>query len=206
MWLAHRLLEDDTYRELALRDLTMAPDEPLARPVVLQLAGNDPKTMLEAAQLFQPYCDAVDINLGCPQEHARQGHFGGYLLGRKDWPLVEEIVSSLAAALSIPVHVKIRLCNPASDTPKLALKLAQSGASVIAIHARHVSANRRRAGPAQLDWVRQTVEFLQESELKNAIKVISNGNVENIEDCSINMAQTGASGLMLGEAILANPT
>lgn len=59
MWLAHRLLEDDTYRELALKDLTMAPDEPLARPVVLQLAGNDPKTMLEAAQLFQPYCDAV---------------------------------------------------------------------------------------------------------------------------------------------------
>lgn len=112
----------------------------------------------------------------------------------------------MVSALSVPVHVKIRLCNPASDTPKLALRLANAGASLIVIHARHVSANRRRAGPAQLDWVRQTVEFLQESGVDKSVRVISNGNVEKIEDCLINIAETGASGLMLGEAILANPT
>ncbi|KAG9048172.1 hypothetical protein FS837_000590 [Tulasnella sp. UAMH 9824] len=115
-------------------------------------------------------------------------------------------VSSMASALSVPVHVKIRLCNPATDTPKLALRLVHAGASLIVIHARHVSANRRRAGPAQLDWVRQTIEFLQESGVDKSVRVISNGNVEKIEDCSINIAETGASGLMLGEAILANPT
>ena len=32
-----------------------------------------------------------DLNLGCPQEHARDGHFGAYLLGQSDWPLVEKI-------------------------------------------------------------------------------------------------------------------
>jgi len=32
-----------------------------------------------------------DLNLGCPQEHARDGHFGAYLLGQNDWPLVEKI-------------------------------------------------------------------------------------------------------------------
>ena len=33
----------------------------------------------------------IDLNLGCPQEHARNGHYGAYLLGQKDWPLVEQI-------------------------------------------------------------------------------------------------------------------
>ena len=33
----------------------------------------------------------IDLNLGCPQEHARSGHYGAYLLGQKDWPLVEQI-------------------------------------------------------------------------------------------------------------------
>jgi tRNA-dihydrouridine synthase len=33
----------------------------------------------------------LDLNLGCPQETARAGHFGAYLLGQKDWPLVEHI-------------------------------------------------------------------------------------------------------------------
>jgi tRNA-dihydrouridine synthase len=32
-----------------------------------------------------------DLNLGCPQEAALEGHYGAYLLGQKDWPLVEDI-------------------------------------------------------------------------------------------------------------------
>ncbi len=33
----------------------------------------------------------VDLNLGCPQDIARGEHFGAYLLGKKDWPLVQGI-------------------------------------------------------------------------------------------------------------------
>jgi tRNA-dihydrouridine synthase len=33
----------------------------------------------------------IDLNLGCPQETAREGHFGAYLLGQKDWPLIEQM-------------------------------------------------------------------------------------------------------------------
>jgi tRNA-dihydrouridine synthase 1 len=33
----------------------------------------------------------ADLNLGCPQDAARDAHYGAYLLGQKDWPLVEGI-------------------------------------------------------------------------------------------------------------------
>jgi tRNA-dihydrouridine synthase len=33
----------------------------------------------------------TDMNLGCPQDIAREEHFGAYLLGKKDWPLVQGI-------------------------------------------------------------------------------------------------------------------
>jgi tRNA-dihydrouridine synthase 1 len=38
-----------------------------------------------------PLRSDTDLNLGCPQDIAREEHFGAYLLGRKDWPLVQSI-------------------------------------------------------------------------------------------------------------------
>jgi tRNA-dihydrouridine synthase 1 len=37
------------------------------RPLVAQLCGNDPEVVLAAARLIEDKCDAVDLNLGCPQ-------------------------------------------------------------------------------------------------------------------------------------------
>ena len=38
-----------------------------------------------------PLRSDTDVNLGCPQDIAREEHFGAYLLGKKDWPLVQGI-------------------------------------------------------------------------------------------------------------------
>ena len=61
----------------------------------------------------------IDLNLGCPQEHARSGHYGAYLLGQKDWPLIEQIgmilfhdgvvISTLLNALSSFIDDKVSL-------------------------------------------------------------------------------------------------
>jgi len=165
----------------------------------------------------------VDLNLGCPQEHAKEGNYGGYLiLAKRDWPRIEAIgtsplpspvgyltlhltVSTLSTNLSIPVHVKLRLCNPPSLTPLLAVLLARAGASVVILHARHVASRHRRKGAAELKWVRAVKSaILEESGLEDVI-VLSNGNVRTYGDCEENLRETGADGVMVGEALLGNP-
>jgi len=44
---------------------------------------------LEAARLAEPYCDAIDINIGCPQAIAKRGHYGAFL--QDDWDLLKNI-------------------------------------------------------------------------------------------------------------------
>jgi tRNA-dihydrouridine synthase 1 len=59
------------------------------RPLVVQFCGNDPETVLRAARYIEHQCDAVDLNLGCPQSIARTGHYGAFLM--EEPQLIEKI-------------------------------------------------------------------------------------------------------------------
>lgn len=45
--------------------------------------------MLKAAKLAEQHCDAIDINLGCPQAIAKRGRYGAFL--QDDWDLLKNI-------------------------------------------------------------------------------------------------------------------
>ncbi|KAJ3967980.1 FMN-linked oxidoreductase [Lentinula raphanica] len=201
-----RLIHDQEYLEFHRRDLECIHEKPVS--TVVQLCGNNAAEIVEAGRKIQDLCDAIgarslwtpDLNLGCPQEVAREGHFGAYLLGQKDWPVVENIVSCMAQSFKVPVSTKIRLCQPSFKTVELAERLQASGSSWITLHARTVSSRRRRQGAADLSEVKRLKQYENLT-----IPIISNGNVRVFDDLSKNLEYTGADGLMVGETLLGNP-
>ncbi|SPO20698.1 related to tRNA dihydrouridine synthase [Ustilago trichophora] len=190
-------------------------DNPLVgqtAPQIVQLAGNDTQQLVEAAKKVAHLADGIDLNLGCPQRHAEQGHYGAYLLPKQNWSLLTEIVCNLARAVDVPVTTKIRLTVPKEQTPQLAVELARAGSSLVTLHPRFASSVRRRKGLADLDMVIQVNEALQaEGLLRSADQpsgdtaVVSNGNVRCWDEVVTNVASTGASGVMVGETLLENP-
>ncbi|CDR99912.1 related to tRNA dihydrouridine synthase [Sporisorium scitamineum] len=183
-----------------------------AAPQIVQLAGNDVQQLVDASRKVAPFADAIDLNLGCPQRHAEQGHYGAYLLPKQNWTLLAEIVSSLAHAVDVPITTKIRLTVPKEQTPQLAVTLARAGSSLVTLHPRFASSVRRRKGLADLDQVVHVREALQaEGLLRNSDQprgdtaVVSNGNVRCWSDIVDNLELTGVSGVMVGETLLENP-
>lgn len=92
---------------------------PEDRPLVCHFSANDASLLVQAAKHVESRCDAIDINLGCPQRVAFQGHYGSFLLDEVDRPLVLGMVSALRAAVSVPVFCKIRLLDTLEATVEL---------------------------------------------------------------------------------------
>ncbi|KAG0349750.1 hypothetical protein BGZ54_004223 [Gamsiella multidivaricata] len=99
-----------------------------------KFCANDPEYLLQATLMVGPYCDAVDINLGCPQHIARRGHYGSPLM--EDWPLISSLISTLHKHLPTPVTAKIRVLPEVEKTTKYVrkrlLSLARSSWSFMA--------------------------------------------------------------------------
>jgi tRNA-dihydrouridine synthase 1 len=172
MFYSHRIIEDESYLPSVLQ--SCAED----RPLVVQMCGNCPETMALAAAKIQAFCesalhgvDMIDVNLGCPQKRAMQGHYGAYLLDRRDWDLVESIVSRMAARVTVPVSVKIRLLQTEAQTVEFVRRLQRAGASLITVHGRQRGSQRHgRKGPADLQQIAAVKRSV-------SIPVIANGNV-----------------------------
>lgn len=77
--------EDPKYRQ----DNFFNAIHPSDRPLIVQFCGHDPEVIASAAEYVKDHCDAVDINLGCPQAIAKKGHYGAFL--QDEWELVSSI-------------------------------------------------------------------------------------------------------------------
>lgn len=126
-----RFVADEAYRKQEFQTT------PADRPLVAHFSANHPKTFLKAAKLVEGHCDAIDLNLGCPQRVAFVGHFGSFLLAEEDRALLLKIVRKVSRNISIPLFAKIRLLDTVEDTIRLCQQLRDAGIKLIAIHARH---------------------------------------------------------------------
>ena len=179
---------------------------PFDRPLVCHFAANSPAHFAAAARLAAPHCDAIDLNLGCPQRTAFVGHFGSYLLDPPDRQLILDIVAAGARAVAVPIFVKIRLLDGVENTVELVRQLYGAGASLVAVHGRYRASFERkgpgaRDGPALLDQIRT----VKSEACPPGRALVTNGNTVTYDDVVKNLDFTRADGIMSAEGILDNP-
>lgn len=179
-------------------DAMQIPADPQTdRPLVVQFCGHDPQTILKAAKLVEHQCDAVDLNLGCPQNIARRGFYGSFLLTHTQ--LLHDIVSTLHQHLSIPITCKIRRLAKDEDTIALVRMLQEAGAALITIHGRSRLQLKDNVGRCDFDLIRLVKQNCE-------VPVFANGGIYDQEDVDRCLAYTGVDGVMSSEAILCNPS
>ncbi|GAB1320632.1 tRNA dihydrouridine synthase [Madurella fahalii] len=168
------------------------------RPLFVQFCANDPQLLLNAARHAAPYCDAVDLNLGCPQGIAKAGHYGSFL--QEDQELIYKLINTLHENLDIPVTAKIRILDTKEATLKYAQNVLSAGASILTVHGRRREQKGHLTGLA--DW--EMIRYLRDN-LPPETVLFANGNILQHGDLEKCLAATGADGVMSAEGNLSNP-
>jgi nifR3 family TIM-barrel protein len=176
----------------------MAEFDERERPIVLQIFGNDPAKMAEAARLIEErlHPDGIDINMGCPVRKIISNFDGASLI--RDPDRAAAIVKAIKAAVTVPVSVKTRLgWNDKKDCLSFVRKTADAGVDLITIHAR----TREQGYAGKADWeaagvARQTIP---------EVPFLVNGDIVDAAMAKLALEISGADGVMIGRGALGNP-
>ena len=184
----------EEFRKKVLSDLR--PD--LDHPCILQFAGNDPDLMLKSAKYVENIVPCIDINLGCPQNIAKLGHYGSFLLDHPDevYKLVGYICNN---NLKCGVSCKIRLFPNLEKSFELVRKLEDLGIDLLTVHGRTKEQKGQFIGKCNWDAIKEIKKMLK-------IPVIANGGLHNFEDIDKCLEYTGCDCVMSGERLVEMPT
>ena len=109
-------------------------------PVALQLGGNEPEKLAQAARLGAQWgYDEINLNCGCPSDRVQRGAFGASLM--KTPQLVADCVKAMQDVVSVPVTVKHRIgidrVEDYAFVRDFVGTVAQAGCEVFIVHARN---------------------------------------------------------------------
>ena len=190
-------IESENFRKTMLGDIRCAPE--IDRPLIVQFCGSDVDTLVKAITLVKDDCDAVDLNLGCPQNIARRGDYGAFLL--EDTERTLGIIKGILEALpDLSLTVKIRILEKGLDeTVKFCKEVEKLGVKMITVHGRTKRNLKQNTSGANWDLIRRVKEAC-------SIPVIANGGIGSADDVRRCLETTKADAVMSSVLILENPT
>jgi tRNA-dihydrouridine synthase B len=166
-------------------------------PRSVQILGNDPAHMAEAARINADRgAQIIDINMGCPAKKVCNKAAGSALL--RDEALVGRILETVAGAVEVPVTLKIRTgWDPGHRNAVMVARIAEgTGIRAITVHGR----TRACGFSGQAEY--RTIQAVKQAV---AIPVIANGDIDSPEKAAAVLAETGADAVMVGRAALGRP-
>lgn len=169
----------------------------LERPCGIQIFGDDPKCMADAAKhALENKPDIIDINMGCPAPKISSNGSGSALM--KNPRLCGEIVKAVTAVTDIPVTVKIRKGwdDDSVNAVEVAKICESAGAAAITVHGR--TRQQYYKPPVDYDIIRAVRESV-------SVPVIANGDIDSAKRAKEVMDITGCDLVMIGRATLGNP-
>lgn len=169
----------------------------LERPCGIQIFGDDPKCMADAAKhALENKPDIIDINMGCPAPKISSNGSGSALM--KNPRLCGEIIKAVTAVTDIPVTVKIRKGwdDDSVNAVEVAKICESAGAAAITVHGR--TRQQYYKPPVDYDIIRAVRESV-------SVPVIANGDIDSAEKAKEVMDITGCDLVMIGRATLGNP-
>ncbi len=170
-------------------------------PVALQLGGNEPEELAEAARLGADFgYDEINLNVGCPSDRVQAGCFGAALMLEPQ--RVADCVRAMREAVAVPVTVKTRLGVDDHDSYEFVRdfvgEVAAAGCATFIVHARKawlsgLSPRENREIPP-LDYARV---YRLKRELPQ-LRIVINGGFVTLEDSVAQLAEV--DGVMIGRA------
>lgn len=167
-------------------------------PIAIQLLGNDPRTMAQAAQAqVAAGAHIIDINMGCPAKKVCAVAAGSALLSNEH--LVADILLAVVQAVpNTPVTLKIRtgLCRDTKNAVSIARIAEQVGIRLLSVHGR--TRADKFLGEAEYDSIAEVVQAV-------TIPVLANGDIETPQKAQQVLTYTQAAGVMIGRGALGKP-